>query len=79
MATQNNNLRIIAPKLMYNISVLFQNGEITAEEKNKICQEIKSALACNDCSKLHSQFAALRYGTMFPEIVDECIQLAAIN
>ena len=79
MTTQNKttSIRSVIPKLMYNISVLYQNGEITSSEKDKLCQAAKRSLASNDLTDLQKQFKSLRYGTMFPDIVDECIQLAS--
>ena len=77
MTTQNKtySLRAAVPKLMHNISILYQNGEITTEEKNNLCQTVKTAMCSNDVGDLHSKFKALRFGTMFPDIVDDCIQL----
>ena len=79
MTTQNNTttIRAVIPKLMYNISILYQNGEITMDEKNRLCQAAKQALTDNDTSGLYKQFKSMRYGSMFPNIIDECIQLIA--
>ena len=78
MATQNN-MRIIAPKLMHNISILYQNGEITTEEKNKLCNATNKALTSNEFGDLGGLLTTLRFGTMFPEVVDECIQLVSFH
>ena len=76
MATQNNTrLRATVPKLIHNISILYQNGEITTEEKDNLCQTVKQAMLNNDVVNLHNKLKTLRFGTMFPDIVDDCIQL----
>lgn len=78
MATQNN-FRLSVPKLMYSLTVLYQNGEITTEEKNSLCRAVNKALTTNNFDDLRGRFQALRYGTMFPNIVDECIQLVSLG
>lgn len=77
MTTQNNikTLRTNIPKLMSNIQILYQNGEITSEEKNRICKSAKDALLTNDTSDLHKEFKSIRYGSLFPDVIDDCIQL----
>lgn len=78
MTTQNNTkFRIVMPKLMHNISILYQNGDITTDEKHQLCQATKKALASNDFNDLRERFRTLRYGTLFPDVVDECIQITS--
>ena len=79
MTTQNktNSIRPVVQKLIYNISVLYQNGEITSKEKDEICKEVKQSLVTGDTSKLHARLSVLRYGSLFPEIVDDCLQLVS--
>ena len=72
MATQ---IRTVIPRIMEAVQILFQSGEITTEEKRTLCQECKRALATNETETLHRLFSSKRYGTMFPEIIDECVQL----
>ena len=77
MATQNKgaNFRLVIQKLMQNIQILYQNGEITVKEKNELCQLTKQALQTNCLTDLHSRFKGLRYGTLFGDVIDDCIQL----
>ena len=80
MTTQNKtSFRLSVQKLMYNISILYQNGEITTEEKDQLCRLIKHVLLTGDCDDLLNRLKPLRYGTMFPDVVDECIQLVTIQ
>ena len=79
MPTQNNikTLRIILPKVIHNISILYQNGEISTQEKDALCTLAKTALTTNNTDELTKRLNSLRFGTLFPDIVDECIQLVA--
>ena len=74
MATQNN-IRIIIPVLMQKIQVLYQNGEIDANQKNQLCSLATKALQTKDLSELNEKFKAHRYGSLFPDVVEECIQM----
>ena len=78
MVTQGNtknNIRLVMKDLMQNIQILYQNGDLSAEQKNHLCNCIKKALQDNDLSDLQNQFKAMRYGSLFPEVIEHCIQL----
>lgn len=76
MTTQtNHDVRLVMGSLMRNIQILYQNGEITMQQKNTLCALAKAALQNNNLSELQKQFKVLRYGSLFPEVVEQCIQL----
>lgn len=77
MATQKPSFRVVVPKLMQNIQILYQNGEISAKEKNELCQMVRQALESKNPENLHSKFMAMRYGTLFIDVVNDCIQLTS--
>ena len=79
MTTQNNiqrqDVRLAMKPLMQNIQILDQSGDISVEQKNQMCVSLKQALIDGNLQNLQKTFKALRYGTSFPEIIEECIQL----
>ena len=78
MVTQNNaknNVRLVIKDLMQNIQILYQNGEITAEQKNELCNGAKKALQTNDFGELQNLFKVMRYGSLLPDVIERCIQL----
>lgn len=79
MTTQKEgkDVRLIMRTILQNIQILYQNGEISANTKNKMCQAAKNALRTGDLSELHNHFKVLRYGSLFPAIIDDCIQITA--
>lgn len=74
---EGKDVRLIMRTILQNIQILYQNGEISTSTKNKMCQAAKDSLRTGDLSELHNHFKGLRYGSLFPAIVDECIQMTA--
>ena len=77
MATQKPSFRVLLPRLMQNIQILYQNGEISTNEKNDLCQMAKQALQSNELESLHSRFKTMRYGSLLVHVVEDCIQITS--
>lgn len=63
------------PQILSLIQILYQNEEITTEQKNKFVSMLSQARKEKDFSALNKQFKLLAYGTLMPDTVDELIQL----
>ena len=58
--------------------ILYQNDEISAEQKNTIANTCLSAIMNpGNLRNLTSLFKSLEYGTMFPDIVRELVNLTS--
>lgn len=74
-ANLHTSLRSRIPKLMQNLQILYQNGEISREQKNAIVHYAQTALISGDVEDLKKSLQTLRLSSTFPHVVDECIEL----
>ena len=65
------------PRILSLIQILYQNEEITTEQKNQFVSLLSKARKERDFSELNKQFKFLAYGTLLPDTVDELIQLTS--
>lgn len=74
------NVRFAVPKMMYNIQVLAQNGEIDRNTRNKMAELIKKAVSSPnpDFRELHTLIAHLKFSTTMPEILEQLRQLTTL-
>ena len=73
----NKSIRVIAPSLLRNISILHQNKDIGTQEKDRLTKLLQDSLASGDTSALNKAFSNILVGSLFPEIIEECILLTS--
>lgn len=74
--TQIMSKKKVAIEILKNVQILYQNGEIDATEKNRIANELREAMQTDDFSDVKNIFTTLSFGTLFPEVVRDCINLS---
>lgn len=59
------------------IQILYQNDEISIEQKNTFTSLLSEARRSNDFSQLNKLVKQLAYGTTMPRIVENLIELTS--
>lgn len=78
---RNSSLRLNMTKILSNLQVLYQNQQISADEKNHIVKLLKNGLSGNACNEAVSCLNKLKrsVGQEFKDTVYDCIQMIDIK
>ena len=77
---QTINNKAIQTRIMTcleKLQILTQNNAVTMEQKKLIVQELQKSRKTNDMSEVNKIFRRMSYGTTFPEIIDELVELTS--
>lgn len=68
-----------ATDILESVNILYQNGDIDIQMRNKIVKMVKTSLTTNNYTELNSLFRNLSYGIVMKSELNRLIQLTSEN
>ena len=72
---QRLTVQKVAIRLLQTVQALFQSGEITIKEKNKMSNQIKEAVRTSDFSEYTQTLLSVRFASYFKTDIDDDLNL----
>lgn len=68
-----------ATDILESVNILYQNGDIDIQMRNKIVKMVKTSLTTNNYTELNDLFRNLSYGIVMKSELNRLIQLTSEN